>query len=207
MGSVERRERAKATLRREILDAARDLFLAEGYEAVTMRRIADQIEYAPTTIYLHFADKSQLFAALCEETFAQLAARLERIVARETEPLAALRAGLEAYIDFGLKHPGPYRLTFMQPMVPIEGYDYAESAGCRAFRILEHGVAACAAAGVITTTNPQATSQALWAAIPGIVAIQIAHGEVFPFVKRAPLVDALLTPLLAGLSRPRSHKL
>ena len=56
MGSNERRERERLELRQLILDAARELFVEEGYDAVTMRRIAEKIEYTPTTIYLHFKD-------------------------------------------------------------------------------------------------------------------------------------------------------
>ena len=65
MGSTERRERAKGRVRGLILDAARALFAVKGYEAVTMRAIAERIEYSPTAIYLHFADKRDLVRALC----------------------------------------------------------------------------------------------------------------------------------------------
>ena len=105
MGSIERRERQKENLRREILDAAREMFIDEGYEAVSMRKIANRIEYSPTTIYLYFKDKSELFNQLCEETFAQLAQRLENLHRKHSDPLDYLRAGLRCYIDFGLKNP------------------------------------------------------------------------------------------------------
>ena len=72
MGVIERREREKEEVRRKILDAARELFASEGYERVTMRRIADAIEYSPTTIYNHFEDKDDLVHALCEEDFGRL---------------------------------------------------------------------------------------------------------------------------------------
>jgi AcrR family transcriptional regulator len=61
----ERRERQRQSLRKQILDAARELFTELGYEAVSMRRIADKIGYSPTTIYLHFADKEALVRELC----------------------------------------------------------------------------------------------------------------------------------------------
>ena len=68
MGVHERRAREKKELRQEILDAARDLFLREGYENVSMRKIAEKIEYSPTTIYLYFQDKADLLDCICEET-------------------------------------------------------------------------------------------------------------------------------------------
>ena len=72
MGITERREREKEEIRHKILDAARELFAAEGYEKVTMRRIAEAIEYSPTAIYLHFKDKDDLVRALCDADFGRL---------------------------------------------------------------------------------------------------------------------------------------
>ena len=79
MGITERREREKEEIRNKILDAARDLFAREGYEAVTMRRIAEAIEYSPTTIYIHFEDKDDLVLALCHEDFARLLGALAQL--------------------------------------------------------------------------------------------------------------------------------
>src|SRR5271168_4346283 len=91
MGVQERRAREKKELRDEILDAARDLFLREGYENVSMRKIAEKIEYSPTTIYLYFQDKSELLDCICEETFARLVRKqtvLEQTVAEPMERLS-----------------------------------------------------------------------------------------------------------------------
>ena len=65
MGVRERRDREREEIRTRILDAARELFATEGYEAVTMRRIADRIEYSATAIYFHFRDKEALLQELC----------------------------------------------------------------------------------------------------------------------------------------------
>ncbi len=69
MGVQERRARQKESVREEILDAARTLFVKEGYEHVSIRKIAEKIEYAPGTIYLYFRDKAEILERLCEETF------------------------------------------------------------------------------------------------------------------------------------------
>ncbi len=66
MGTKERRERERRELRKKILDAARELFVEQGYDAVTMRKIAQAIEYSPTAIYLHFKDKMAVMRALCD---------------------------------------------------------------------------------------------------------------------------------------------
>ena len=85
----ERREREKEEVRAKILDAARELFVEEGYEAVTMRKIAAAIEYSPTAIYLHFRDKKAVINALCETDFLKLASRFRKI-AEVGDPIVRL---------------------------------------------------------------------------------------------------------------------
>src|SRR5277367_2891561 len=74
----ERRAHHKAALRREIMDVAAELFGTEGYENVSMRKIAQRIGYTPMAIYLHFKDKNDLLDCICEEAFIQLYRSLER---------------------------------------------------------------------------------------------------------------------------------
>src|SRR5215213_11936500 len=69
MGTRERRDREREEIRAKILDAARDLFASQGYEAVSMRKIAEAIEYSPTAIYVHFDDKADLMRELCIRDF------------------------------------------------------------------------------------------------------------------------------------------
>ena len=80
MGVKERRARQKEGVREEILDAARTLFVKEGYEHVSIRKIAEKVEYAPGTIYLYFHDKAEILDRICEETFSKLAKRMAAIV-------------------------------------------------------------------------------------------------------------------------------
>ena len=70
MSVADRGQREKLALRQEILAAARQSFAKEGYESVSMRRIAQKIEYSPTTIYPYFRDKDGPIQELCQETFA-----------------------------------------------------------------------------------------------------------------------------------------
>ena len=118
MGSTERRQNHRASLRREILDAASRLFVEEGYQRLTMRRLAERIEYSPTTIYLYFKDKDELLRAVCDETFSQLAGKLERLQKTSGTPLGYLREGLRTYVDFGLANPNQYTVTFLRP-IPV----------------------------------------------------------------------------------------
>jgi AcrR family transcriptional regulator len=204
MAVSDRRARHRASLRREILDAASALFVEEGYDRVTMRRVAEKIDYSPTTIYLYFKDKRELFAAICDETFSQLAAKLERPKAPPgsagtlSPPLALLRDSLKTYVEFGTSHPNHYAVTFLQMQDVPPDHGFEGSVGARAFGFLRGAVQSCVASGAIRTDNVDTTAQALWAAVHGVTALLITM-KGFPFVSRAALIDHTIDTLIAGL--------
>src|SRR5215813_136121 len=111
MGVKERREREKSETRDKILDAARELFVAEGYEGVSMRKVAEKIEYSPTAIYLHFADKEELFHELCHDDFARLA-QVFQDASLPADPIERIRQIGRTYIEFGIQFPNHYKLMF-----------------------------------------------------------------------------------------------
>lgn len=199
MGVKERRIREKELLRQEILDAARELFIEEGYESVSMRRIAEKIEYSPTTIYLYFQDKAELLNNLCAETFEKLIVRLERSHARFRDPLERLREGLREYVEFGLQNPQHYRVTFMISHQHAENEcNEAQAAGFRAFEHLRQGVVECIRAGKFLNVDVDTASQTLWAGVHGVTSLLIANNK-FPFVEQKKLVSMVLDTLLRGL--------
>jgi AcrR family transcriptional regulator len=202
MSVADRRQREKVALRQEILAAARDMFAKEGYESVSMRRLAEKIEYSPTTIYLYFKDKHELIHQLCEESFAMLTKRLEKAVGTRGEPVERLKRGLRAYVDFGIEHPNHYRTTFMTPREgPGEEKKIEDSQGMRAFEILVHGVMECVKAGLFRETDVMAVSQALWLTVHGITSLQITHGECFPWIEQNRLIDLTIDTAIRGLLR------
>src|SRR5689334_13435951 len=119
MVSRNRLQADKENLRQEIMDAAREMFVADGYQNVSMRKIADKIGYSATTIYLYFKDKNDLLHQICEQTFALLAANIKAIYMLSDNRLEKLRSGLREYIQFGLKQPSEYEIVFITPL-PIE---------------------------------------------------------------------------------------
>lgn len=198
MGIAERRTRHRASLRQEILDAARTLFIEEGYERVSMRKVAERIEYSPTTIYLHFKDKAELFQAVCEETFAQLTRKLEAIAKKDGDPLEKVREGLRTYARFALKHKEHYTVAFLLPRNPV--YPFEDSTAEQAFQILRDAVTGCVQAKCFRPVEIEPTAQALWAATHGVVALLIAkHG--FPFIDANRLIDTTIDTMLQGLVR------
>lgn len=201
MGSKQRREREKEALRQDILDAARELFVNEGYENVSMRRVAEKIEYSPTTIYLYFEDKASLLYAICEETFAKLAKRMEAIGKESDDPLEVLRKGCRAYVDFGLKNPNHYKLTFINhPEHPRDPKRHLreESMGMRAYGNLRAGVEECIKAKKFRETDVESVTQMMWAGGHGVTSLLISMPD-FPWVNKSQLIDLMIDTLIDGL--------
>ena len=201
MGVQERRARQKRFLRQEILDAASELFVRDGYENVSMRRIADKIEYSPTTIYIYFKDKAELLDQVCKETFGRLVQRLSKIMEQPADPVERLKRGLIAYIEFGLQNPHHYRATFMMPFP--EGFDKTkygqpDSPGMQAFSFLIRGISDCIKGGKMPEINVELASQTVWAGIHGITSLLITH-YTFPWVGRAKVIHSMVDTLVAGL--------
>src|SRR5580704_2882786 len=107
--SAGRKRRGEGHTRRdEILAAAKELFLEEGFAATTIRKIADRVGVSAPALYLYFADKDAIMLALCDPTFAFLIEEMARIESKALKPLDQLRQCGRAYIHFGLKHPREY---------------------------------------------------------------------------------------------------
>src|SRR5580700_7331729 len=119
MGIKERHERDREAIRRAILDAARELFVAEGYQQVSIRKIAERIEYSPAALYAYFPSKDDIFFALAEEGFRLLS----RMALREDdgvhlEPLARVRGFFWRLYEFSREHPESFALMFIDRSVP-----------------------------------------------------------------------------------------
>ncbi len=124
MGSQERRTRQRAETRELILDAAREMFVQHGYDATTMRAIAEKIEYTPTAIYHHFRGKEALLTELSNTDFRALVTAFRRIGKIE-DPIVRLRRIGSAYVEFALDHPMQYQLMFMARRPPVMEKDAA----------------------------------------------------------------------------------
>lgn len=204
MGVKERKLRQKKFLRQEILDAASELFVKEGYENVSMRRIAEKIEYSPTTIYLYFKDKAELLEQVCHGTFERLSAHLKRILEQPGDPSERLKRGLLAYIHFGLENPHHYRATFMMPIpdgFDKEEYKKPDSPGMQAFDFLRRCVYDCISSGKFQNTDAEIISQTLWSGVHGITSLLITHDKGFPWVERKQLLPFVVDTLISGVAK------
>jgi AcrR family transcriptional regulator len=196
-----RRTQPKRSLRHDILSAARQMFADEGFEHVSMRRLAHRIGTSPTALYLHFASKDDLFRAICEETFAKLVARLEKQRRQYAgDALGVLRAGLREYVTFGLRHPEHYIVTFMHRRKSESVKDFESSPGQEAFGYLVRAVDDCVKARLFRPVRVDLVSQVLWMSIHGLVSLLVTD-KPFPFAPRAALIETQVDTLVRGLLR------
>ncbi|HVN17220.1 MAG TPA: TetR/AcrR family transcriptional regulator [Dongiaceae bacterium] len=211
MGVKERREREKSETRDKILDAARELFVSEGYEGVSMRKVAERIEYSPTAIYVHFADKEELFRELCHQDYARLAEVFQSSMI-STDPIERLRQIGAIYIDFGTRYPNHYKFMFMttKPAHELDEVDREMMGNPEkdAYAFLKWAVQQAIEAGCFQEglTDPELISQTLWAAVHGVISLDIAKGcdrwvDWRPLRDRAEL---MLDITLRGLVGPRT---
>src|SRR3989442_1464126 len=134
MGIKERQERDREAVRRAILDAARDLFVSEGYDNVSIRKIAERIEYSPAAIYGYFPSKDDIFFALAEEGFRLLGdpgvgEAHERL--QNLPPLERVRAVFWRLYEFSRQQPEYFALMFVDRSVPRISREYERFAFAR----------------------------------------------------------------------------
>ena len=183
-----RKEREKEEMRRLILDAALRLFREKGYEGVSIRNIAEAIEYSPGAIYLYYKDKSEIFAALQYEAAALKRDHLLPVAAIE-DPWERLVTFGRRYLEFGLKHPDLYDLLFIvrAPMEFIENQEYW-ALGLSTHAFFSDIVQECVDKRYFKSTDTQAIAYTLWCHAHGIVSLFVRERmRMYPEAEREAL--------------------
>ena len=183
MTSNDRRAREQAAVKDKILAAARHLFVSEGYESVSMRRIAQAIDYTAPALYTHFKDKTELMAELCRRDFGTLAEHFNKL-AKVADPVERIfRIGM-SYIRFATDNPNHYRLMFLSTHpadLPPEPEDLKRmnDPDQDAYAFLRHTVAEAIDAGQFLPEHKDShlIAQVLWAGVHGVASLQITHGQ------------------------------
>ena len=188
-----------ATRRGEILAAATRIFLTDGIEGATMRRIAAAVGVSPTALYVYFPDKDAILQAIAEATFTKLLSVIETKQAGVSDTEARFRAGMRSYIDFGLANADAYRLTFMNAPhhPPCDDRSGIESA-MNSFAILQNGVEDMMAAGLLRRGSSELVAEAICAAMHGITALLIAKGD-YMRSPRETLINLTIDTIITGL--------
>jgi AcrR family transcriptional regulator len=206
MGVKERRQREKTQVREKILDAALEFFAREGVEGVTMRALADAIEYSPPVIYAHFRDKDAIIRELCNRQIRGLAQAFSTFGA--LDPVERLRRIGYAYTDFAVQHPSHFRFLFLtEHALPDELGDDPEQ---NAYAFLKQTVKDGLAAGVFRAgyTDAEEIAQLCWGSAHGLVALHNIKAEASWIEWRDARTSArrLIDATLDGIVKPEAAK-
>lgn len=183
MGTLERRAREREETRERILHAARELFSTHGYEAVTMRAVADAIEYTPTAIYHHFESKQALVTELCHSDFESLARHFVKAAAI-ADPVERIGRVGEAYLEFAGLHPNHYRFMFLT-RIPHVQHSEEFLAATRdnpekdAYAFLRRACAEAIETGRLRPelTDADEVAQICWASLHGLISLHLLKGQ------------------------------
>ena len=176
MGIAERKEKQKLEIRNAILEASRKLIVEEGFEKVTMRKIADLIEYSPTTVYLYFKDKNEILFHLHQEGFRRMSEYNKNLI-QIANPLLRLHKMGENYLRFGLENPEYYDVMFLQK-APMEALmcaagDCEWKEGDLALDSLRAIIQECIDKKLIAAYDVNAMAMAIWGMVHGLVSLSI----------------------------------
>ncbi len=202
MGIAERKESEKKKMRSRILHAAMKLFLEKGFENVTIRRIAERIEYSPATIYLYFKNKDDILYALYREGFEELYRRQQTILTIK-DPLKRLKKHGEVYLSFALENPEYYDLMFIMrgPIKKINENEEREIA-LRSYEFLKENIKDCLDTSVILKAKIDVITFSLWSYIHGVASLIIRDRCIMFSEEELPvIVEAALDFIFEGISQ------
>jgi AcrR family transcriptional regulator len=174
MGIAERKEREREGVKDLILNAAREIFLSEGYENTSIRKIATAIEYSPGIIYHHFKDKNELLLALHDKAFECKIEALFLSVQNMPDPLERLKATGKGYLQYGIDNPQDYELMFILSctMEALAVKEEFWQDGATAINMLKQNIIECVEAGYFRKDiNPEEISLILWSQVHGLVSL------------------------------------
>ena len=202
MGLKERQEREREAVARAILDAARDLFITYGYHNVSIRKIAERIEYSPAAIYGYFPSKDDIFFALAEEGFRLLASTATEPPPSD-DPLDEIRSMFWHYYVFSKTYPEYFALMFIDRTVPRitrdwHGFEFVAAMKQQLHQRIQRAIDSGA---FPTGTSPHAVFRILLTALHGAATLRICdrmeRGEDADVLAQATL-NAAIQGLVAG---------
>jgi AcrR family transcriptional regulator len=178
VSTIDRRTKRKQLLRQKILDASRQILLSQGFTALTMRRVAEAIDYAPATIYLHFQSREQIAQELCFAGLKRLHERLQAVTGKDA---ATRLAGFaRAYLEYAQSDPETYRLIFMaDPQLTKAVFTHRDSGGAgeAALRLIVNAMEELQAGSKKRIAKPVELAELFWAGLHGLASLRLACSQ------------------------------
>jgi AcrR family transcriptional regulator len=177
VSTVDRRAKRKQLLRQRILDASRDILLSQGFAALTMRRVAEAIDYAPASIYLHFQSREQIAQELCFAGLKRLYEHLQKVTAKDAA--ARLLGYARAYLEYAQSDPETYRLIFLaNPQLSKAVFAQQDSgdAGAAALVLIVTAFTELRA-GSKKPDKPLELAELFWAGLHGLASLRLTCSQ------------------------------
>jgi len=199
MRREERQQHARENTRRAILDAALELFIADGYGQVSIRNIAAKVDYSPGAIYSYFPSKDEIFFALAEEGFREIGER-QFAGSPSDDPLGDVRAVAWRLYEFSKDQPQYFALVFLDRHVPrvskeYERFSFISDMRSRALAQVER----CIEDGIFpATTDSEVALRLLFAPVIGIAALRLSN-RMQPDVDADALIRDAIETTLVGI--------
>jgi AcrR family transcriptional regulator len=187
MPSQVRRERAREDRRRLIVSTARELAEAEGWEAVTTRRLAEKVEYSQPVLYSHFSNMDAIADAVALEGIEELTAEFRKARTSASSPVDAVRRIADSYLTFAAQHPALYEAMFVRRTDLSFGTDESPAPLKAAFEELLAVVEPFASADAETAT------EVFWSSLHGLATL--TRGPRLRPTHHRPRVELLVTLL------------
>ena len=196
----QKKARGDGHLRRgEILAVAKKIFVSEGYEAATIRRIAEEVGVSSTALYMHFADKDAIILEICAQTIGELHKLTLKHATGDGDAISKVRAMLTDYILFGVGNPATYQLAFGMSFKTdraTQAKILVMSIDC--FRHFSHVLRDLEIENCMNVNDRKSVNQTVWAACHGLVTMLISFPS-FPWSSKETLIKTMLDALLFGL--------
>ena len=174
MSTIDSRTRRKQVLRQKILDVSREILLSQGFAGLTMRRVAEAIDYSPAAIYLHFQSREQIAQELCFAGLRRLYERLQSVTAKD--PATRLSGYARAYLEYSQSDPETYRLIFMADSQLTKAvFTHRDSGGGEAaLRLIVAAFTELPTGSKKTCAKPSELAELFWASLHGLASLRIA---------------------------------
>jgi AcrR family transcriptional regulator len=195
---LQKRARSRDSVRAVLIQAARDVLSEEGYEGLTIRRVAERAEYSLGSVYGYFADKDDLLYTLVRDDFIRLTEQL-RAIRDRAEGAAAVREMLLSYVRMGLEQPQSYEIMFMLKPQLASRNASDEDMDEHAYSIFRGCIVAAIRRGEFRREHPDVLAQMLWASVHGLVSLRLTLPD-FPWQDIERLAVALVEAELRGLA-------
>jgi AcrR family transcriptional regulator len=177
VSTIDSRTRRKQVLRQKILDVSREILLSQGFAGLTMRRVAEAIDYSPAAIYLHFQSREQIAQELCFAGLRRLYERLQSVTAKD--PATRLSGYARAYLEYSQSDPETYRLIFMADSQLTKAvFTHRDSGGGEAaLRLIVAAFTELPTGSKKTCAKPSELAELFWASLHGLASLRIACSQ------------------------------